>query len=371
LSKKIIFSANSLWFLYNFYGGLIKEFQKLNYEIIVVGKKDKTVPFFKDMGVLVIEIPFASKSGNPLKNLSILFSYIKIFKKTKPVSVLNFTIKANVYGAIAARLFSIPCINTQPGLGTVFMYNNFVSFVAKMMYKFTQNYPRKIFVLNNEDYDLLVNSKLVPKEKTEIIRGSGIDIEKFSPVQCRDKTEKEFRLLYIGRILKDKGIYELIEALRMLKKEEFKISCKFVGFVDADNVSAVSIGEIRNWEKEELIKYEGSTNDVRPFISDSDVVVLPSFYREGLPQSLMEASAMEKIIIATNVQGCKDVVSDGYNGYLCEAKNSKSLCEAIKKVLIMPQEKRIEMGKNGRKYVSQRFEKSIIYKNYLDLVKTF
>jgi len=174
-------------------------------------------------------------------------------------------------------------------------------------------------------------------------------------------------ILYIGRILKDKGIYELIEVLKQMKKDDIKYFCEFVGFVDTDNISSISINEINKWEEEKLIKYQGITNDVRPFIANNDVIILPS-YREGLPQSLLEASSMEKIIIASNVQGCNEVVIDGYNGYLCEPKNWQSLYTAIKKVINLSPEKRIEMGKNGRKYVCERFEKSIIYKHYLDLV---
>jgi glycosyltransferase involved in cell wall biosynthesis len=368
MGNKIIFSANSLWFLYNFYGSLMEEFQKLGFEVIATGKSDHSVPLLKEIGVSVIEIPFDSKCGNPVKNLSILFNYMKTFRKTKPACILNFTIKANVYGTIAARLFSIPCINTQPGLGTVFMYKSFSCIMARFLYKLTRNYPLKIFVLNEEDYKELLTRKLAEKEKLEVIRGSGIDIEKFAPMPDNNTTDSGIRLLYIGRILKDKGIYEFIDALREMQKQNIKYLCKFVGFVDADNVSAISIDEIKKWEDEGLIKYEGITNDVRPFIADCDVVLLPSKYKEGVPQSLQEASSMEKIIIATNIQGCKDVVVDGHNGFLCEPKNWKSLYDAIKKVIALSPEQRIEMGKNGRKYVSERFEKSIIYKNYLDLV---
>jgi glycosyltransferase involved in cell wall biosynthesis len=371
MAPKIILSANKLWFLYNFYGGLIKEIQKLGYDVHVIGGGGNIdYESLKEMDVSVTEIPFVSKSGNPLKNLSILVNYIKIFKKIRPACVLNFTIKANIYGAAAARLFSVPCINTQPGSGTVFLYNNFVSLTAKILYKSTQKYPEKIFVLNKEDYDLLTNNKLVPKNKVEIIPGSGIDMEKFSPMPDNGRRNADIQVLYIGRILKDKGIYELIDALRMLKNENINFTCRLVGFVDDDNVSAVSIDAIRAWEHEGLVKYEGSTNDVRPFIAECDVVVLPSSYGEGLPQSLMEASSMEKIVIATNIQGCKDVVSDGYNGYLCEAKNSKSLFEAIKKVLALSPEERIAMGRNGRKYMGERFEKSIIYRKYLELIES-
>ena len=182
MTKKIIFSANSLWFIYNFYEGLIREFQNKNYEIFVTGKSDHTVELLKEMGVYVIEIPFASKSSNPIKDLGILFNYLKIYKKIKPDCVLNFTIKANIYGAVAAKYFSIPCINTQPGLGTVFMYNNLKSLIAKILFKITQNYPLKIFVLNKNDYNTLLVNKLVPKKKLTIIPGSGIDIDKFSPL---------------------------------------------------------------------------------------------------------------------------------------------------------------------------------------------
>ena len=367
MANKVILSANSLWFLYNFYGGLIKEFQKIGFDVIVTGKSDHTISLLKEMGVLVIEIPFDSKSGNPLRNLNILFNYFKIIRIYRPICVLNFTIKANIYGAIAANFFSIPCINTQPGLGTVFMYKNVKSQVAKYLFKLTQSHPLKVFVLNYDDYYILLNNKLVPEEKISVVPGSGIDLEKFSPSIHNHNENKEMRLLYFGRILKEKGIYELIEAIREIKNEGIDYICKFVGFIDTDNVSAISINEIRQWEEEELIEYEEAVIDIRPFIVECDIVLLPS-YREGLPQSLMEASAMEKIIVATNIQGCKDVVIDEYNGFLCEPKNWRSLYNTIKKVIILSLEQRIEMGKNGRKYISERFEKSIVYKNYLDLV---
>ena len=180
-NKNIVFSANSLWFIYNFYEGLIKEFQRINFNVIAVGKRDHTNILLKKLGVTVIEIPFESKSGNPIKNLILLINYIEIYLKVKPCCILNFTIKSNIYGSIAAKIFSIPCINTQPGLGTIFMYNNIKSLIAKLLFKFTQNYPLKIFVLNYNDYFTLLRYKLASIKKLTIIPGSGIDIDKFSP----------------------------------------------------------------------------------------------------------------------------------------------------------------------------------------------
>jgi len=368
MKRKIIFSANSLWFLYNFYSGLMLEFKNIGFDVVAIGKCDHTFSLIRELGISAIAIPFKSKSAGILSNSCILFNYLKLFKKYRPVCILNFTIKANIYGAIIARLFSIPCVNTQPGLGTVFLHGGLKSVIAKILYKHTAHYPCKLFVLNDDDYQLLLNTKLVPPEKLEIVHGSGIDIEKFAPMLNEENGKGEIRLLYIGRLLKDKGIHELVDVLRKMRSDNIRYLCKFVGFIDADNVSAISACEINKWEKEKLIRYEGFTNDVRKFIGDSDVVVLPS-YREGLPQSLLEASAMEKVIVATNIQGCKDIVLDGYNGFICEPKNPESLYAAIKKAVALSPERRVEMGKNGRKYVSGKFEKSIIYKRYLDIVK--
>ena len=211
-------------------------------------------------------------------------------------------------------------INTITGLGTAFLKDDLRQKLVRMLYRISQRSAFRIFFQNAEDQRMFVEAGLVPTGRDVYIPGSGVDLQRFDfkPLPARSS----LRFLLIARLLRDKGVVEYVEAARMLKRKFPEAEFQLLGFLDADNHSAVSRADVEQWVAEGVVNYLGKTDNVVPFMEAADCVVLPS-YREGLPKTLIEAAAVGRPLVATDVVGCRDVVKDGFNGFLCEAKMHK------------------------------------------------
>jgi glycosyltransferase involved in cell wall biosynthesis len=360
--KKIVFSANTSWFLYNFYRYLIKDLIQQGHNIYILAPIDDTTKKLAEIGCLTIDLMMDNKGSNPIKDFKTWISYLIFYHKIKPDYCLHFTIKPNMYGTLAAKIIGSQSINTVTGLGTVFIQDTWVSKIAKALYKFSQPFAKIIFVLNPDDLQLLVQLRLVPAEKLRLIPGTGINTDYFTPSTPKDKIAP-FTFLFIGRILKDKGIVELVEASRILKNRGLQFKTVLIGYMGVENRTAISYEKIDQWVQEGIIEYQGTPDDIRPYIDNADCIVLPS-YREGIPLSLLEASAMKKPIIATDVPGCRDVVIHEVTGLICKVKNPLSLAESMQAIIQMPVNHREEMGSKGRVWVESKFELSKVYAYY-------
>jgi len=293
-----------------------------------------------------------------------------LYSKIRPDLILHYTIKLNIYGTIAAGILNIKSINVITGLGYVFLKKGILSIIVKILYKFAFKFSSVVIFQNKEDYEFLIQRKIVSKEKARIIESSGIDTSYFSPnfcVQSKIKRYKDFTFMLISRMLWDKGIKEFVEAARILKKKRKRINFILVGSVDEGNPSGIPEKVIHNWEKEGVIKFKGFQKDIRKEICKADVIVLPS-YREGIPRILLEACAMEKPVITTNTPGCREVVENGVNGFLVEPRDGGSLLKAMEKMLNLPVSKLREMGKQGRKMVIKRFKIESINSKYIEII---
>jgi glycosyltransferase involved in cell wall biosynthesis len=268
--------------------------------------------------------------------------------------VLHFTIKNNVYGTWAARLLGIPAINNVSGLGTAFIRGGLVSAIVRLLYKASQPFAHRVFCQNEEDFAQLVDSKLVARHSIELLPGSGVDLVRFNPA-LRKPHSGPLRFLYAGRMLADKGLFELIAAVNAINADGIRCSLWLSGFADVDNISAISHQQLTLWAQQPGIAWLGPTDAIEDIYGDVDCVVLPS-YREGMPRSLLEAGAMGLPVITTNVPGCRNVVTDGYNGLLCQANSSASLQLAMLNMLRLTDDERQKMGANGRTLVEQKYD---------------
>jgi len=217
LNKKILISINTSWNIINFRLGLLQALQKEGYKIIVLAPKDKYSELFQNYNFEYYDIEMNNKGTNPIEDLKLIISYYKILKKIKPDLMLNYTIKPNVYGTIAANLLKIPTINNIAGLGTLFVNENFITKIAKYLYKYSQDKASKVFFQNNEDFELFSSLGLVDIKKSDILPGSGVNTEKFKPIEKTKNLEKIVFLL-ISRMLWDKGVGQYVEAARILTK---------------------------------------------------------------------------------------------------------------------------------------------------------
>ena len=368
--RKILIVSNTSFSLYNFRYNLAKTLKEKGYNVYLSAPEDE---YSEELEKEFNFIPLKNldrKGKNPIKDLSFFVELLYIYKKFKPDLVLHYTIKPNIYGSLACAFLNIPSIATVTGLGYVFTQNNkFIQNLVKFLYKEAFRKVNYVVFQNKSDMEEFIKNGILSSQKAVLIEGSGIDIEKFNPDFCKDFSKKEyFTFIMISRLLWDKGIKEYLEAAKFLKKRYKKVKFLLLGSFDKGNPSAVPEEFIYKYHKEGVIEYLGFSNDVRPYICKSDVVVLPS-YREGLPRVLLEAMAMGKPIITTNAPGCRDVVIDNYNGYIVEVKNAKSLINAMEKCLLMDREKLRTMGNNGKKLVQERFSDNIIINKYLKLIE--
>ena len=368
MNKKILISINTSWNIINFRLGLLQALQKQGYKIVVLAPKDKYSELFADYDFEYYDIKMNNKGTNPIEDFKLTISYYKILKEIKPDLMLNYTIKPNVYGTIAANLLKIPTINNIAGLGTLFVNENFITKIAKFLYKYSQDKASKIFFQNNEDFELFTSSGLVDRKKSDVLPGSGVNTEKFKPIEKTKNLDKIVFLL-ISRMLWDKGVGEYVEAARILRKKYPNVEFQLLGFLDVVNKSAISKKQMDNWMKEGIINYLGTSDNVQNEISNADCMVLPSFYREGTPRTLLESASMAKPIITTNNIGCKDVVNDEETGYLCEIKNSKDLALKLELIINMSDEERKIMGQKGREKIIKEFDEQIVINKYLDAIE--
>jgi len=367
VSLRITLVCNTAWAIYTYRQGLIRELVARGVEVTVLAPRDRTFDLLGAMGCRCIDLPVASKGTNPRDDLRTLWALYRHYRSIRPHIVFHYTIKPNIYGSIAAKLAGVDSVAVTTGLGYVFIQQSRAAQVAKKLYRFAFRFPREVWFLNRDDQAAFVDQKLlVHPERARLLHGEGVDLEQFAFTPLPDKPHFDFVL--IGRLLWDKGVGEYVEAARRLCARYPQARFRLLGPVGVDNPSAITRDEVAAWEQEGVIEYLGEAHDVRPFIAAADCVVLPS-YREGVPRTLMEASAMGRPIVATDVPGCREVVADGVNGLLCEVRNAESLAERLAQMLDMSGAARRAMGERGRQKVAAEFDERVVIEKYKDLVR--
>jgi len=364
----IVISANTSWNVYNFRKPLIRALQDEGYRVVAIAPPDESSELLvTELGCEYRPILIDS-SGTSIKNdFALIRAYRKYLKELKATAFLGYTIKPNIYGSFAAHLTGTPTINNISGLGTVFIKKNWITPIVLGLYRLVLSRAAHVFFQNEDDRSLFVKEKLVKPEITGVLPGSGIDLDKYqsdSPVASGDIR----RFLLMARLLWDKGVGEYVKAARRVKAENPDVIFQILGFLSVDNRTAVSSDDIANWQNEGLIEYLGSAKDVRPFIEAADCVVLPS-YREGTPRSLLEAGAMSRPIITTDVPGCRQIVDDGQNGFLCEVRNSIDLAKKMKQFLALSVFEQQKLGQMSREKMVRQYDVEIVTAKYLTVIK--
>lgn len=365
--KTIAIVINTSWNIFNFRVNLLKALQSEGYNIVAIAPYDFHTEKLIEYGFEYHDIKINNKGTNPIEEIKLIKEFYKVYKEVNPDVILQYTIKPNVYGTIAANKLGIPVISNISGLGTVFLNNKLSSHIARLLYRISLRHPKKIFFQNSRDRALFIKSKLVKKKKTDIVPGSGIDTEKFKPVTREARKVKSLHFLFIGRLIRDKGLVEYVEAARMLKSKYPDAVFNILGTYYLGNPTAITHDEIEKWEAEGIIHHLGATDEVSAVIAEHDCVVLPS-YREGLSRVLLEGASMEKPIVTTNTPGCKEAVDNGISGYLCNVKDAASLAQQMEKVLLLSEDERSEMGKRGREKMIAEFDEKIIIEKYREAI---
>lgn len=366
--KKIMLVGNTTWSMVKFRRGLIKKLIELDYQVTIVSPFDKHIDEIKDLGCEYININIDSKGSNPVKDLKLVLNFKNIYNSVNPDLIIHYTIKPNIYGTIASNLAGIKSFAVVTGLGYTFINDTMVSKIAKLLYKFSFKFSEKVFFINEDDKSEFINKQLVKQSKIKMLPGEGVNTTFFSNNLEVDKNSTQVKFLLIARMLWDKGVGEYVEASNLLQKDYPNVEFGLLGYLDVDNPKAISKIQMTKWEEEDNIEYYGSTDDVKSFISKSDCIVLPS-YREGISMTLMESASMSKPLIATNVPGCKDLIDNRVNGYLCEVRNAQDLAEKMEMMLNLSKDERKTMGEAGREKMINEFDEEIVINKYLKTIQ--
>lgn len=369
---RIVVLANTAWYLHNFRSNLMRALQDAEYEVIAVSPHDEYVMCLAAAGFTHREWKVKGAGVNPLKELFAIYRLYSLLREVRADVVLSFTPKCNIYGGIAARLTKTRIINNVSGLGRAFIENTPLTSFVIFLYKVVFRWPVKVFFQNEEDQQQFISRRIVAPPIVERLPGSGVDLQKFIPSRERGLPSGEGGMVFllVARLLWDKGIGEYVEAARMVRSRYPTTRFQLLGFLGIANPAAISRKQVVAWEREGIVEYLGSVDDVTSVVSAADCVVLPSYYREGVPRTLLEAAAMAKPIITTDAPGCRDTVQDRLTGYLCRAKDPADLAEKMFRLIESPVETRLEMGRLGRKKMEKEFDERIVIGRYLAVVKT-
>ena len=369
-SPLLMVFANSLWNLANFRHGLIEALRREGYRVAVAGPG--SVLFHPRAAVLgpVEALPLDGEAISPLRDARLLAAIGLMLRRRRPAALLSFTPKPNIYGAIAARVTRVPVIANVSGLGTAFLGGGPLRLLVMALYRGAFRRASVVFFQNPDDRDLFIANRLVRVDQARLLPGSGVDCIHFAPVPCQEREYNAVRFLFVGRLLAQKGLRELIEAVRIVKRDHPDTSLAILGFLGAANRSAIGQSEVDGWVAEGLVEYLGAADDVRPHIAAADAVVLPS-WREGLPRSLLEAAAMGKPLIASDVPGCREIVQDSDNGFLHEVNSADSIATALLRFIALPAAKREAMGAASRRRVVDNFAEQRVIDAYLAALREF
>ena len=362
---KVAIVLNTSWNIYNFRMNFVRALLKDGHEVHTVAPHDNYTQYLTEAGCVHHNVTMDSRGANPIKDLALMVELWSIYRKMKPDIILHYTIKPNVYGTFAASLLRIPVVNNVCGLGTVFLKNNLLSKIAITLYRLSFRYPKKVFFQNPDDLNLFVTKKLVPQDSADLLPGSGIDLNRFTPAEF--SRNSKFTFLLISRLISDKGVFEFIEAVKQLKASGVDAKFQVLGAKDPEHHRGIKTAVIDSWIQENTIEYLGTTDNVREVIKQADCVVLPS-YREGTPRTLLEAASTAKPIIATNVPGCNHVVEHGYNGLLCKLKDAKDLADKMLQMKSLDDETLKRFGLNGRQKVESEFDEALVIEKYIKTI---
>lgn len=359
MGKRILILSNHFITLYNFRKELIRRLNDEGHQVYISMPKSDDNKFFKDMGCKIIETPVERRGINPLRDIGLIMTYIRIMKDVKPDIVFSYTIKPNIYGSIASNITKNKQINNITGTGATFLKRNFVSEVAKLLYKMSVKKSYKVFFQNNGDKDLFVKNHMV-KDNYAMLPGSGVNLDQFQLSGFPSESETNF--IFMGRVMRLKGIDQYIETAKVVKEAYPNTNFYIAGFIEEEKYKPI----IDEYNSKGIIKHIGFQKDIKSWIEKCHCTILPSHGGEGVPNVLLESAAMGRACIASRINGSKDVIDDGVTGYLFETENAEDLTDKVRRFLNLRFEDKVKMGLSGRSKVEREFDRKIVVEAYMD-----
>ncbi|HHJ13124.1 MAG TPA: glycosyltransferase family 1 protein [Gammaproteobacteria bacterium] len=361
--RKVAFFANTDWYLFNFRLGLAKYLRAKGFDVVMMSPPGEYGYRFSEEGFRWIALPMDRRSLQPHRELFLLYRLRKILKAEAVDAIHNFTIKCVVYGSLAAQAAGVPSrINAVTGLGHVFVSDSLRARLLRPVVNRLLRYSlrgegSRLVVQNPDDERLFLEQQMIDEPRLRLIKGSGVDTERFQSVPAR--AGERMRILLAARLLWEKGIEEYAEAARMLRHRKDEVEFLLAGDSDPGNPSAVPDEQIRQWREEDLLTILGHVDDMPSLLREVDLAVLPS-YREGVPRGLIEAAAAGLPIVTTDASGCREIVEHEVNGFLVPPRDGRALAKAIERLLDDPN-RRKAFGEAGREKVLREFDERIVF----------
>lgn len=365
-SKVIVFCCNSLWGLVNFRGRVIQALVQDGHRVVLVARCDVPLEQVAALGAEFVEWDVSARGANPLREARAILSLWRVYRHLAPDLAFQFTIKPVMYGAVISWLTGIRCVSVITGLGYLFLADNWRLRIAKILYRSTLHRSHQVWFLNADDREVFASAGLTDGLTVRTLPGEGIDVDHFARVPLPDSSAG-FVFLMIARLVRDKGVLEYGEAARKVKALHPEATFRLLGPSYSANTMSVSPSTIDEWSSAGWVEYLGAAADVRPAIAQCHCVVLPS-YREGMPRVLMEAAAMGRPAIATNVTGCRDVILEGRTGLLCEPRNAESLAQACIDLLSRSREQTEQMAVEAHRLTLERYDDRIVIAIYRQVI---
>ena len=363
-NNHVVIAYNTCWYVYNFRLPLIRALIKGGWRVTVLAPRDEYTDRVLETGARHRHIEMEPRGTNPIRELATIRRFKAAYRELSPVVSLQFTIKPDLYGSIAARSVGVPVINTITGLGTMFSGGP-KELLARVIYRYAFARADLTLFQNPDDRALFLKLGLVKEKRAGLLPGSGVDSERFSP---RPRGNGPFTFLLAARLLRAKGVEDFIGAARSVKSRHAQTRFILAGSHDPGDPEYVDSSLLASAERDGTVDNVGHVDDIRPLIASSDCVVLPSYYREGVPRSLLEGASMGKPLIAADSVGTREPVRDGQNGFLCEARSPEDLASKMESMITMSGGQREAMGSASRAYMIERFDERTVIGTYLEAV---
>lgn len=361
LRKKVLILGNHVAGIYNFRLELIKRLLHDGFDVCISAPYGERAEDLKKLGVMYFDINISRHGLSVWDDYALLRNYRRLIKEIRPDIVFTYTVKPNIYGAMACRKYRIPCVATITGLGTAIENGGLLSRIILLMYRFAMRKVQRV-VFQNEENMAFFQEHHIARGKHTLVPGSGVNLQHFSPLPYPDDTTVEFA--FISRIMREKGIDQYLEAAKVIKEKYPHTRFHVCGFSEQDYMETLS-----ELDKTNIIVYHGMVRDVREIFKTVHCTVHPTYYPEGLANVLLESCACARPIITTDRSGCREVVEDGVNGYIVRQKDSEDLISKLETFMALRQQERRQMGFNGRRKVELNYDRQIVVSEYMAEIK--
>lgn len=359
----ILILSNDVDYLYTLRLETIERLLNEGCSVSLSAPSNDRVEFFEKLGCTFYPTEFTPRGKNPVSNLGLLLKYVRLIKQVQPAVVLTYTIKANIYGGLVCRMLHAPQIANMTGLGKALMGKGVLQSTIQRLLRIAFKRASTVFLQNERDLNYFLDHKITNKKQSVLIPGSGVNLARH-PLEEYPEDDGTIRLIFIARIIKDKGIEEMMEAAIKIHQIHPHVTCDIAGFIGEDEYET----QLRAYGETGAGSYLGFQKDIHTLIKRSHAVVLPSYHLEGIANVLLEGAACGRPVLSTNHIGCRETFDDGVSGIMFEPRSTEALVNAIEQFIAVPYEKKRAMGLAGRKKVEKEFNRQVIVEAYMNAI---